>query len=203
MVSDPADLRTQVGEAEVVAKPQNNARHPLPSRAREGRFDDATQLDNLSRMKRAVDQSRTVNPPPVNGSQRRREVTWEDPLLGAARSLEMSGLDYLSAVVSGNIPRPPLAALLGMDIDTVEPGRATFSLHVGEHLYNPIGSVHGGRTHANPILTRVCWETKLLPSRNCAAGHSMRLSNSFGGTRAWHSLGRRLEDETGGRGMGI
>jgi uncharacterized protein DUF4442 len=44
----------------------------------------------------------------------------------------------------GRIPRPPIAALLGMGISDIQPGRVTFSLDVGEHLYNPIGSVHGG-----------------------------------------------------------
>ena len=31
-----------------------------------------------------------------------------------------------------------------MSIVSVEPGQVTFGLDVGEHLYNPIGSVHGG-----------------------------------------------------------
>jgi len=75
---------------------------------------------------------------------RRREVTWEDPLVGAALALDLSGLDYLRAIAEGRIPRPPIAALLGMDIAGIQPGRVTFSLEVGEHLYNPIGSVHGG-----------------------------------------------------------
>ena len=75
---------------------------------------------------------------------RRREVSWDDPLVGAALAQQMSGIDYLRALVDGHIPRPPIAALLGMTITTVEPGRATFLLKVGEHLYNPIGSVHGG-----------------------------------------------------------
>ena len=77
-------------------------------------------------------------------SVRRREVSWEDPLVGAALAERMSGLDYLRAVADGRIPRPPIAALLGMTILGVEPGRATFQLDIGEHLYNPIGSVHGG-----------------------------------------------------------
>jgi uncharacterized protein (TIGR00369 family) len=75
---------------------------------------------------------------------RRREITWDDPLVGAALAQQMSGLDYLRALRDGRIPRPPIAALLGMTITVVEPGRATFRQDIGEHLYNPIGSVHGG-----------------------------------------------------------
>ena len=75
---------------------------------------------------------------------RRREVTWQDPLISAALALEMSGLDYLRAIADDTIPRPPVAALLGMGIERIDPGHVTFSLHVGEHLYNPIATVHGG-----------------------------------------------------------
>jgi uncharacterized protein (TIGR00369 family) len=82
--------------------------------------------------------------PPDEEAGRCREVTWEDPLVGAALAREMSGLDYLRALADGHIPRPPVAALLGMGIDHVDPGEVTFTLDVGEHLYNPIGSVHGG-----------------------------------------------------------
>jgi uncharacterized protein (TIGR00369 family) len=81
---------------------------------------------------------------PPQEPSRHREVTWHDPLVGAALALEMSGLDYLRAVADGTISRPPVAALLGMGIESIAQGRATFGLDVGEHLYNPIGSVHGG-----------------------------------------------------------
>jgi uncharacterized protein (TIGR00369 family) len=75
---------------------------------------------------------------------RRREVSWEDPMVGAALARDLSGLDYLRAIAEGRIAPPPVAALLGMGIVDVQPGLVTFSLEVGEHLYNPIGSVHGG-----------------------------------------------------------
>jgi uncharacterized protein (TIGR00369 family) len=76
--------------------------------------------------------------------ERSRTVSWEDPLLGAARALELSGLDFLRAIADGRIAAPPIAVLLGMRLSEVEPGRVQFKLEVGEHLYNPIGSVHGG-----------------------------------------------------------
>jgi uncharacterized protein (TIGR00369 family) len=75
---------------------------------------------------------------------RQREITWQDPMVGAALALDLSGLDYLRAIAEGRIPPPPIAVLLGMGVVDVRPGQVTFSLEVGEHLYNPIGSVHGG-----------------------------------------------------------
>jgi len=56
----------------------------------------------------------------------------------------MTGLEFLTAVRDGRLPTPPIAVLMGFTISEVEPGRVTFTAEVGEHLYNPIGSVHGG-----------------------------------------------------------
>ena len=75
---------------------------------------------------------------------RHREVRWEDPLVSAAQALDLSGLDFLRGIIVGRIPPPPIAVLFGMSILAAEPGQVTFGLDVGEHLYNPIGSVHGG-----------------------------------------------------------
>jgi uncharacterized protein (TIGR00369 family) len=76
--------------------------------------------------------------------ERHRDVSWEDPAVGAALALELSGLDYLRAIADGRAAPPPIAALLGMDIVSIEEGKVAFNLDVDEHLYNPIGSVHGG-----------------------------------------------------------
>jgi uncharacterized protein (TIGR00369 family) len=81
---------------------------------------------------------------PVRAPNRSRSVSWEDPLVGARLAPTLSGLDYLRAIADGRIPPPPIAILLGMGLGEIEPGRVTFTLDIGEHLYNPIGSVHGG-----------------------------------------------------------
>jgi uncharacterized protein (TIGR00369 family) len=82
--------------------------------------------------------------PTTEPAVRQRHVTWQDPLVGAALARDLSGLDYLREIATGRIPPPPIAVLLGMSIVSVEPGQVVFGLDVGEHLYNPIGSVHGG-----------------------------------------------------------
>ncbi len=81
---------------------------------------------------------------PAGAVDRRRDVTWDDPLVGAALARDMSGLEYLRGIAEGRIPAAPIAALLGLSVVQVEPGQVTFRLDIGEHLYNPIGSVHGG-----------------------------------------------------------
>jgi len=56
----------------------------------------------------------------------------------------MSGLDYLRAMATGQMPQPPIAKLLGFGIASVERGCVTFEMDAAEYHYNPIGSVHGG-----------------------------------------------------------
>lgn len=75
---------------------------------------------------------------------RTRTFSWEDPMVGAMAAMGMSGFDYLTAISSGDLPPPPVAVLLGFEPPLVEHGRATFAVEPGEHLYNPIGTVHGG-----------------------------------------------------------
>ncbi|GAA4571214.1 PaaI family thioesterase [Planotetraspora kaengkrachanensis] len=57
---------------------------------------------------------------------------------------ELSGLDFLRALIDGEIPPPPIAGTLGFTLVHVEPGKAIFEGEPGEHLYNPLGSIHGG-----------------------------------------------------------
>jgi uncharacterized protein (TIGR00369 family) len=89
-----------------------------------------------------------AEPAPSDGERpppgRHRVVTWDDPLAGAALSTQRSGLEFLQLIIDGQVPPPPLALLLGMNLVEAVRGRAVFTLDVGEHLYNPIGSVHGG-----------------------------------------------------------
>ena len=75
---------------------------------------------------------------------RERTVVWADPVASAARGAELAGLDYLRAIASGEVPPPPIAALLGFELVEVEEGRAVFAVTPDEFHYNPIGVVHGG-----------------------------------------------------------
>ncbi len=75
---------------------------------------------------------------------RTRTVSWEDPkgLAEAARGL--TGLEFLKKVVSGELPRPPISALMNFGLAELEEGRAVFTVEPAEYHYNPIGVVHGG-----------------------------------------------------------
>jgi uncharacterized protein (TIGR00369 family) len=57
---------------------------------------------------------------------------------------DLSGLEYLRALVAGDLPRPPISELMGFDLVEVDEGYALFRGVPGEQHLNPIGSVHGG-----------------------------------------------------------
>ena len=71
-------------------------------------------------------------------------VTWEDPRAAVERGRELSGLDYMRALIAGEFPPPPIARLMGFILTKVESGRALFRGEPGEQHLNPIGSVHAG-----------------------------------------------------------
>ena len=71
-------------------------------------------------------------------------VTWRDPAELAEQAPAMTGLEFLRAIVAGELPKAPIQDLLCFELVEAEEGRAVFSLEPGEQHYNPIGSVHGG-----------------------------------------------------------
>ncbi|MCW2857970.1 MAG: hypothetical protein JWR52_3585 [Marmoricola sp.] len=56
----------------------------------------------------------------------------------------LSGLEQMQLIVTGELPPPAIATLLGMTVVDVAEGSATFELTPDERMMNPIGSVHGG-----------------------------------------------------------
>jgi uncharacterized protein (TIGR00369 family) len=78
------------------------------------------------------------------GPESSRTVTWHDPLRSAAHGMTLPGIDYLRAMVSGDVPPPPIAQLLQFSLAEAEPGRVVFTCTPDASAYNPIGAVHGG-----------------------------------------------------------
>ncbi len=75
---------------------------------------------------------------------RRRMVEWSDPAVLARAGHGLAGLGFLRKLMAGELPPPPLIALLGIDLVSAEPGRVTMRMMAGEYHYNPLGTVHGG-----------------------------------------------------------
>jgi len=75
---------------------------------------------------------------------RTRTITWDDPMTAVTRGAGLSGLEFIKAIFDGKLPSPPITATMGFTGGSVEEGKVTFVGEPGEHLYNPIGVVHGG-----------------------------------------------------------
>jgi len=82
--------------------------------------------------------------PRFAAAMRTRTFSWQDPAATAAEGLKLAGIDYIRAIQSGELPPPPIAKLLDMQIVEADEGRAVFALEPAEWMYNPIGMVHGG-----------------------------------------------------------
>jgi uncharacterized protein (TIGR00369 family) len=79
----------------------------------------------------------------VDGDRSRR-YAWQDPAPFLAALPRTGGLDLLRQMAAGALPEPPIAATLGFEDITFDPGRVTVTLRPGEHHLNPLGTVHGG-----------------------------------------------------------
>ncbi|MGG7443209.1 PaaI family thioesterase [Zafaria sp. J156] len=56
----------------------------------------------------------------------------------------MSGLEYLRAMLAGELPGPPIASLMDFTLAEVDAGTVAFTCEPNESHYNPLGIVHGG-----------------------------------------------------------
>ncbi len=79
-----------------------------------------------------------------SAEDRSRTIRWSDPAQYAEPMRKLSGLEFMRAFLSGDLPAPPFMELLGVRIVSVEPGSVTFEFDPAEYMYSPLGNVHGG-----------------------------------------------------------
>ena len=60
------------------------------------------------------------------------------------QAMAHDGLTFLSKMIAGEFPAPPIAETLGFSLAEVEHGRAVFEGLPEFRHYNPLGVVHGG-----------------------------------------------------------
>ena len=70
------------------------------------------------------------------------DTTSPSGLLDIRRKL--SGLEFFQKMIAGELPPPPLVALLGLKLVEAEAGRVTFAGVAREEVYNGMGVAHGG-----------------------------------------------------------
>ena len=143
---------------------------------------------------------------PAVAADRTRTYGWADPAVYAGMA-DRPGLQVLRAIVAGEVPPPPMADTLGLDLLEVDEGRVVFSLLPQEWLYNPLGVVHGGSHAALRHRDGLCrpqparggsdvhhaGDLGPLPARVTTASGLLRCT----GTAV--SAGRRRDGDRGGR----
>ncbi len=86
----------------------------------------------------------TANSVPPDSSLRETTVRWHDTAEGLAVLPTLSGIEFLKKMKLGEVPPPPIASHVAMELVEVGDGTVTFSCQPNESHYNPIGMVHGG-----------------------------------------------------------
>jgi hypothetical protein len=63
---------------------------------------------------------------------RSRTLIWQDPVPTAAAGATMAGMEYMEAIVGGQMPPPPIAVTMRMRPIELGEGRAVFEGEPGE-----------------------------------------------------------------------
>lgn len=108
--------------------------------------------------------SETTCAPDSGQTERLRTIEWSDPLGPAEAARSRSGLEFLQAMVNGEIPQPPVMSTIGGRLEHVSAGTAVFTLTPAEFHYNPIGSVHGGMYCTLLDSAAACAVHSMLPA---------------------------------------
>ncbi|CAG2157298.1 PaaI family thioesterase [Cupriavidus numazuensis] len=103
-----------------------------------------------------------------------------------AEIAEMSGKAVLEAIIDGRLPQPPISQILGFRLTEVGDGFAVFEGDPGTHLFNPMGTVHGG------------WALTLIDSATaCAANSVLPAGTGYTTVETRGNFSRPIKADTG------
>ena len=107
---------------------------------------------------------------------RSKLVSWQDPADLRAATAGHSGREFLEAIIAGELPPPPMAALVGAELLAVGEGEALFACTPDESTYNPMGIVHGGLLCTLLDTAAGCAVHTLLPAGAGFASIELKVS---------------------------
>ncbi|MEV7600725.1 PaaI family thioesterase [Kitasatospora sp. NPDC089797] len=81
--------------------------------------------------------------PPTGREPRTRTHTWT-PAPPISEYAHLSGEEILLEWIAGRIPEPSICSTMGFHLTEAKPGTAVFEGELGDHLFNPMNTVHGG-----------------------------------------------------------
>jgi uncharacterized protein (TIGR00369 family) len=98
----------------------------------------------------------------------------------------MTGKAILQAIIEGRLPQPPISEALGFWLTEVDDGFAVFEGDPGAHLFNPMGTVHGG------------WALTLIDSATgCAANSVLPAGTGYTTIETKGNFSRPIKADTG------
>jgi uncharacterized protein (TIGR00369 family) len=98
----------------------------------------------------------------------------------------MTGKEILQAIIDGHLPHPPISRTLTFWLVDIGDGLAAFEGEPGDHLLNPMGTVHGG------------WAMTLIDSATGCAGYSLMPAGAgFRTVETKVNLSRPITSDTG------
>jgi len=98
----------------------------------------------------------------------------------------MTGREILQAIIDSRLPHPPISQTLTFWLVAVGDGFAAFEGEPGDHLLNPMGTMHGG------------WAMTLIDSATGCAGYSLIPAGAgFRTVETKANLSRPITGDTG------
>jgi uncharacterized protein (TIGR00369 family) len=91
-------------------------------------------------------------------------VEWDDPAPLAAALPTIAGLEFLRAIVRGELPQPPILAVMGSEAVLAEPGHVEFRCTPDGSHFNPLGTIHGGYACTVLDSAAACAGQTVLPA---------------------------------------
>ncbi|MFF7453249.1 PaaI family thioesterase [Kitasatospora sp. NPDC008115] len=79
----------------------------------------------------------------ADGALRTRTHEWRAAPPVSAFS-HLTGEEILQEMIAGRIPQPAIGSTMGFRLVEAGPGTAVFEGVLGDHLFNPMNTVHGG-----------------------------------------------------------
>ena len=99
---------------------------------------------------------------------------------------QMSGREFLQAIIDGRLPAPPIARTMSFWLAEIGDGFAAFEGDAGAHLLNPLGIVHGG------------WALTLIDSTAGCAAHTLIMpGDSYTTVETKVNFSRPIAQDTG------
>ena len=99
---------------------------------------------------------------------------------------QLTGKQILQAIIDGSLPHPPISQTLSFWLVEIGDGFAAFEGEPGDHLLNPMGTMHGG------------WAMTLIDSATGCAGYSLMPAGvGFRTIETKVNLSRPITSDTG------